>query len=152
RTLDVELEHPTPYFLDLTSHPAYMPVREDVVEAAARRGAPDTWTRPEHLVGNGPFVLERWAFRYEISMTPSPHYWARDTLRLTRVVWLEIDSSHAAMNLFKTGELDAYGSGSFIPPAYQPLMASSLDVRRFPLLMVYWYQLNTRVPPTDDVR
>jgi ABC-type oligopeptide transport system substrate-binding subunit len=32
------------------------------------------------------------------------------------------------------------------------LIGSRLDVRRFPLLMVYWYQLNTRVPPTDDVR
>jgi oligopeptide transport system substrate-binding protein len=151
-TLDVELERPTPYFLDLTSRPAYMPVRRDVVEAAARRGAADAWTRPESLVGNGPFVLSRWDFRYAIRMTPNPRYWARETLRLDEVVWLEIESSHAAMNLFKTGELDAFGSGSSIPPAYQALVGSRPDVRRFPLLMVYWYMLNTRAAPTDDAR
>ncbi len=52
-TLEVELEQPTPYFLDLTSHHAFSPVRRDVIEAFERRGEDDRWTRPESLVGNG---------------------------------------------------------------------------------------------------
>ncbi len=38
RVLEVELEQPTPYFLELASYYAFFPVRRDVIERAAWRG------------------------------------------------------------------------------------------------------------------
>src|SRR6185503_15619136 len=90
-TLEVELERPTPYFIDLTSTPTLFPVRKDVVEAFEKRGEPELWVRPENIVVNGPYILDEWKFRYEITMKPNRHYWAGDKLRIKRIVWFEVE-------------------------------------------------------------
>ncbi|MCC6554319.1 MAG: peptide ABC transporter substrate-binding protein [Polyangiaceae bacterium] len=151
-TLEVELERPTPYLLDLTSRPSYAPVRRDVIEAAARRGPEELWTRPETIVVNGPFTLDSWRFRYEITMKQNPHYWAKGSLRVKRIVWLEVDSSRSAMHLYRTAELDLFGNNIAPAPEYGALVGRAADTRRFPILMTYWYELNTRVPPLNDPR
>jgi oligopeptide transport system substrate-binding protein len=151
-TLDVELERPTPYFLALTCRPAFAPVRRDVIERLERQGEAELWVRPENIVVNGPYTLDTWKFQYEITMKQNPYYWAKDTLRLHRIVWLEIDSSHAAMRLYQAGEIDALGGSWSPPPEYMPLLEDKRDLVRFPLLMIYWYELNTRVRPIYDIR
>lgn len=149
-TLEVELERPTPYFLGLLCRPSYAPVRRDVVEALARRGEEDLWTRPEHIVVNGPYTIEAWRFRHEIVMTENPHYWARDSLRVRRVVWVQADSSQAGMNLYRTSEVDLLT----IPPSPQhhPLVRPLKDYRLYPGLVSYWLDVNTRARPVDDAR
>ncbi len=71
-TLDVELEKPTPYFTDLTSFVTLFPVRRDVIEPFEARGEPELWFRPENIVVNGPYPLDEWKFRYEITMKRNP--------------------------------------------------------------------------------
>ena len=61
--LEVELEQPTPYFLDLTCIPNLAPVRRDVVEAFARRGERDLSVPPERIVAHGPDTPEAWRAR-----------------------------------------------------------------------------------------
>ncbi len=151
-TLEVELERPTAYFLDLTSHQALSPVRRDVVEPFEQRGESDRWTRPESIVSNGAYVLDRWAFQYEIDMKANPFYWDLGKLAIRRIVWLEVQDYHATMNLYKAGELDYLGDGTPPPAEYQPLLAGKQDYRHNDALVVYWYELNTRKPPLDDVR
>ncbi len=80
-TLDVELERPTPYFLDLTTYHAFLPVRRDVIEPFEQRGQGDLWTRPESFVGDGPYVLDRWDFQYQITMKENPYHRDRGRLR-----------------------------------------------------------------------
>jgi oligopeptide transport system substrate-binding protein len=152
RTLEVELEQPTPYFLELTSHHAYAPVRRDVIEDFERRGQADLWTRPESFVGNGPYVLDRWDFRYQITMKENPFHRDRERLKVRRIVWLEVEDYHATMNLYKTGELDYLGDSASLPAEYQARLAGKKDYRRNDYLAVYWYELNTKKPPLDDVR
>ncbi len=151
-TLEVELEQPTPYFLDLTGQPVTFPVRRDVIEAFEKRGDPDLWTRPESIVSNGPYILGEHKFRYEMTMVQNPHYWNRDKLRIHRIVWLEIEDHHPAMNLYKAGEIDYIGDNSSLPSEYQPLLRTKKDYRNNSFLSLYWYELNTKKPPLDDVR
>ena len=151
-TLEVELEHPAPYFLDLTSHHAFSPVRRDVVEAFERRGEADRWTRPESFVGNGPYVLESWAFQYQITMKANPFHRDAGRLAIRRIVWVEVQDYHASMNLYKAGELDYLGDNVPVPAEYQALLAAKQDYRRSDFLSVYWYELNTKRPPLDDPR
>ncbi|MEP7124217.1 MAG: peptide ABC transporter substrate-binding protein [Byssovorax sp.] len=152
RTFEVELEHATPYFLDLITQPVTFPVRRDVVEAFEKRGDPDLWTRPESIVTNGPYTLSEHKFRYEITMVQNPHYWNRDKLRIHRIVWMEIEDYHPAMNLYKAGEFDYIGDNTALPAEYQPLLRTKKDYRNNVFLSVYWYTLNTRKPPLDDAR
>lgn len=149
-TLDVELERPTPYFTDLTSSPTLFPVRRDVVERFEQRGEPELWVRPENIVVNGPYTLDQWKFRYEITMKQNPHYWDRDRLRIRRIVWLEVEDFRSTTNLYKAGEIDYIGDALALPAEYMGLLASKRDFRRFAYLSTYWYELNTRKPPLDN--
>ena len=152
RTLEVELEGPTPYFLRLTSYHTLFPVRRDVIEAFEKRGEPDMWTRPESLVSNGPYVLDRWTFRYEISMRKNEYFRFFERIRLDRLVWLEVEEYHATMNLYKTGEIDYLGDNLQPPAEYMGTLSKRRDFLRNDYLAVQWYELNTRRPPLDDAR
>ncbi len=151
-TLEVELGEPTPYFTDLTSCTSLYPVRRDVIEAFEKRGEPELWFRAENIVNNGPFTLDEWKFRYEITLKQNPHYWAKDKLKLDRVVMLEVEDYHSTMNLYKAGEIDFIGDNLSLPAEYQPLLKTKKDYLNNAYLAVYWYELNTRKPPLDDVR
>lgn len=151
-TLEVELEQPAPYFVQLTAMPITFPVRKDVLDAFAQKGHEELWVRPENIVVNGPYTLERWRFRYELTMKRNPYYWDRDSLRVHRIVWPEIEDTRTAMRLYRTGELDWLGDNGWPPADYHPLLEGKGDFHRFPVLTTSWYELNTRKPPLDDVR
>lgn len=151
-TLEVELEYPTPYFMDLTSYPALFPVRKDVIEAFEARGEPDLWFRPENIVVNGPYTLDEWKFRYEITMKRNPMYWNRDKLKIHRIVWLEIEQYNATMNIYKAGDLDYIGDNTSLPAEHMEWLSTRKDFQRYAYLATYWYEFNTTKPPVDDVR
>lgn len=152
RTLDVELERPTPFFTDLTSLPTLAPVRQDVVEPFEKRGEPEMWTRPESIVVNGPYTLDTWKFRYELTMKKNPQYWAADTLKIDRIVWTMVEEQNAGLNLYKAGELDYIGDNVSIPLEHMKLVENKKDFIRNFFLSTYWYEFNTKAPPVDDVR
>ncbi len=151
-TLEVELEGPTPYFLRLTSYHTLFPVRRDVIEPFERRGDPDLWTRPASLVSNGPYVLDQWAFRYEISMRKNGYHRFAEQMKIDRIVWLEVEEAHATMNLYKTGEIDYLGDNLQPPAEYLATLSKRRDFLHNDYLGIQWYEVNTRKPPLDDVR
>lgn len=150
--LEVALEHPTPYFVELLAHPSTYPVPRELVERFEESGDPDRWTRPEHLVNNGPYALDTWRFRYEITMKRNPQHRSHDRLRIHRIVWMEVESNLSAMNLYKTGELDYMGDNSTLPNDYMARLSAKKDFHRTNYLGTYWYELNVARPPLDDAR
>ncbi|WP_437785740.1 peptide ABC transporter substrate-binding protein [Sorangium sp. So ce1097] len=151
-TLDVELELPTPYFTDLTSFVTLSPVRRDVIEPFEARGEPDRWFRAENIVVNGPYLLDEWKFRYEITMKRNPAYWAHDALRIHRIVWMEISQYNATLQLYRAGDLDYLGDNSALPYEHLGWLSGKKDLRRTEFLSTVYYELNTRKPPLDDAR
>jgi oligopeptide transport system substrate-binding protein len=151
-TLEVELERPTAYFTDLTSFTTLLPVRKDVVEAFEQRGEGELWVRPGNIVTNGPYTLDEWKFRYEITMKRNPFYWNRDKLKVHQIVWLEVDDSRTTMNLYKAGEIDYIGDNLSLPSEYQPLLRTKRDYVNTDYLAIYWYEFNARKPPLNDAR
>jgi ABC-type oligopeptide transport system substrate-binding subunit/DNA-binding SARP family transcriptional activator len=55
RTLWVEVERPTSYFLQLLAQTQAMPLPRHAVETYG-----EAWTETDHIVSNGPFLLESW--------------------------------------------------------------------------------------------
>ena len=55
RTLEMTLENPMPYWIDLCAFLTLAPVHLPTLE---KHGG--SWIKPGRLVGNGPFLLERW--------------------------------------------------------------------------------------------
>ncbi|MCC6522429.1 MAG: peptide ABC transporter substrate-binding protein, partial [Polyangiaceae bacterium] len=147
RTLEVELERPTPHFLELCTLPTLSPVPRAVVERFTARGESDRWFRPESIVSNGPYALENWKFRYEISMVRNPHHPDFERLRMHRLVFLQVNDVQACLNLYRTGEIDYIGSNVSLPSAYMDSLAKQGDFSRFVWLGTYWYELNVKAPP-----
>lgn len=113
RTLRVELERPTPYFLDLTSFVTFFPLYEPLVAAHEtinpRTGQVETspdWTRPDRLVSNGPFRLERWDFKREMRLEHNPHWWDAPRLNIRSVSMPAIEEPSAQVLAFTTGAVD----------------------------------------------
>ncbi len=113
RTLRVELENPTPYFLDLCAFAVFSPVYPDLVKRYERlnpeSGMMETeqgWTKPPHIVGNGPFVLTDWLFKREMRLAKSPHYWGRAGVAIDTISIPSIEDPNAAVLAFRTGAVD----------------------------------------------
>ena len=63
-TLSVKLEGPIPYFLHLTNIYPFYPVPIHLLKQLKEQEIrPELWTRPQHIVTNGPYVLTEWKFR-----------------------------------------------------------------------------------------
>lgn len=150
--LEVETERPVPYFTQLTCYSALSPMREDIVEPLVAKAGLDAVNRPENLVGNGPYTFGEWKFHYEITTLKSPTYWRAPEVKIDKVVWTVVEDAKSSLNLYKTGELDYIGDNTSIPLEVVPFLTSKRDFRRFTTLSVYWYELNTKRPPLDDVR
>jgi len=109
-TLVVELERPTPYFLDLTSfavlHPLYPPLVQAYESIDPRTGRLKTrpdWTKPPNLVGNGPFVLTVWRFKRDMRLEKNPHYWRAGELNIDSIGIPTIEDPNAQVLAFRTG-------------------------------------------------
>jgi oligopeptide transport system substrate-binding protein len=101
-TLEVELEYPTTYFLELCSFPTLMPVRKDIVEAN-----PEQWTqKPETYIGNGPFKMTEWVHDSHISFVKNENYWNKSKVKLDKLKFVMIVQSSSGLAAFETGEVD----------------------------------------------
>lgn len=113
RTLVVELERPTPYFIDLTSFPIYFPMYEPLVSAYERvdpqtarlRSRPD-WTKPPALITNGPFRLVTWDFKREMRLEANTHWHGKDRLAISSIAMPTIEEPNAQVLAFVTGAVD----------------------------------------------
>lgn len=97
RTLVVTLERPVPYFLNLLTTPAYLPVPRAAVEAGGRR-----WTR--RFPANGPFVPAEWRPNDRIVGERNPRY--REPSALASVTFLSVPPGPAQFNLYAGGTVD----------------------------------------------
>lgn len=143
-TLQVELEYPTPYFLDLVSTPPYFPVNSKVDQEDKE------WMKKtgNGFVCNGPFRLEKFHHNNEIIVVKNPSYWASQEVRLPGIRIAIIKDISTQMNLFEKGELQWLGN----PLSKFPLdairhMKQTKQLKYMPTLSVYWYFVNTESFP-----
>ncbi|MGL4774739.1 MAG: peptide ABC transporter substrate-binding protein [Clostridium sp.] len=109
-TLEVTLENPTAYFLELLAFPTYMPTRQDIIEANG-----DAWaTKPETYIGNGPFKLTQWTNKDAIVIEKNENYHNKDVVKLNKVEYKMVAEATTAYAEFKSGRFDMIDS---IPPA-----------------------------------
>lgn len=112
-TLVVELERPTPYFLDLCAFVTFYPAYERLVKAyefvdpaTARVKTEQSWTKPPIAVFNGPMVLDVWRFKRDMRFTKNPFYWNKDAVAIDSVMIPTVEDPNAAVMAFRTGAVD----------------------------------------------
>ncbi|MBA5728323.1 peptide ABC transporter substrate-binding protein [Aerococcaceae bacterium INB8] len=106
KTLEVTLENPTPYFLDLTARTTVMyPVNPRTVEENS------SWALEggENYVTNGPFTLSEWEHNSYFVFSKSPSYWDNENVQLETVEIQIIEAESTANAAFQAGEIDFVG-------------------------------------------
>ena len=151
-TLTITLENPTPYFLFMQMHQAWYPVHQGTIEAHGAMDQRNTrWTRAGNHVGNGPFRLTDWRPNEVIEVVRNEHYWNKENVRLSGILFYPIDDLQTEERSFRTGKIQMTGE---VPldklAAYRKDNPEVLHID--PYLGVYFYRLNTTKPPFDDVR
>ena len=150
-TLEVVLEDPLPYVLSFLTFYSFMPIPRHLLADLERRGIDETlWTRPEHVVSNGPYRLSEWKFRQRMVFERNPRYWDAANVRLDRVRVAMVESYTTALNMYAAGEFDWPGSNTSLPAEFMDYLAGFKDYRRHPYLASYYYWINTKAPPLDN--
>lgn len=150
-TLEVELENPIPYFLRFLTFYSFMPIPQHLIERLEQDGkSPELWTRPEHIVCNGPYKMTEWKFRQYMIFEKNPEYWNLDSVKVDKIRLSMIESYNTALNMYKAGELDWPGSNTPLPNEFMEPMKQYKDFHYAPNLAVYFYWLNTKRPPLDN--
>jgi len=150
-TLEVELEDPLPYFLSFLTFYSFMPIPRHLLDDLEARGIdPELWTRPEHVVCNGPYRMTEWVFRQRMLFEKNPRYWDAGHVGLERVRVAMVESYTTALNMYAAGEFDWPGSNTSLPAEFMDYLAGFADFHRHPYLAAYFYWINTEAEPLDD--
>ncbi len=137
-TLVVELDCPTPYFLELTALPAFFPVNERV-----DREDPSWSQHAQTYVGNGPFVLVDWKHQDHLSLVKNPSYWDASAVHLSALE-LQMFNSDTELKIFEKEEIDWAGSPlSNLPIDAIKGLKSGMSLNTKEMLGTYFVRVNT---------
>lgn len=143
-TLEVTLENPTSYFLELLSIPIFFPINSTIDQKNAN------WAeKVEGYVCNGPFFPKRWQHQESIVAEKNPSYWDSSNVKLDSIEMAML-SEDLELKLFEKNQLDWAGS----PLSVLSLEAiDSLKKQKLlhirPIAGTSFIRINTSLPPFD---
>ncbi len=138
--LDIEFDHPVPWFLYLCAQTPLQPVHAG---ADGRAGT--------NIATNGPWMLTRWSLRDRIRIETNPQYRGPSRPTLQSIDFLAVESANTQLNIFAAGLSDW---SVRVPAAAIPILRTdptwSPRWRADPYLGISFYRLNLERPPLDD--
>lgn len=134
-TLEVRLTASLPYFPLMTTHSSTFPTPQAVVEEFG-----DDWTKPEHIVSNGAYVLTEHVPNERSVRERNPMYWDNEHTIIDKVVALVINDENTAFTRWQAGELDR----TEVPTGQYPRLHEEYptEALSFPRLCSYYYTFN----------
>jgi oligopeptide transport system substrate-binding protein len=131
--LELVLEEPAPWILEILAHPVSYPLHEEFID------------EPRRAPVNGAFLLSEWTPRADIVLLRNPAFHAADSVAAERVNWLPIEEPAAELARYRAGELEITET---IPPGRFAWLSENLplDLRVHPYLGTFWLGLNFRHP------
>ncbi len=144
-TLEVTLNAPTPYFLEMLTHQATYPVNKASMD---KLGA--DWVKPGNLVSNGAYTLAEWVPNDHIKLVKNPKFWDADTVKIDVVNYIPTEDRSSAMKRFEAGELDSYDD---LPTEQLADLKAKFgdQIRVGPYLGTYYFSIKTDKAPWDNV-
>lgn len=147
QTLEVVLENPTPFFMDLCAFVTLFPVHTPTVEKFG-----DEWIKPENIISNGAYVLSSWRINDRIHLEKSPVYWNRDRVAMRSIDVLPVNKANTAFNFYSSGLADLMMDKGLAPPALLNDLRKRPDFHSAAFLGTYFLRFNTVKPPFNDSR
>ncbi|HEV7927241.1 MAG TPA: peptide ABC transporter substrate-binding protein [Verrucomicrobiae bacterium] len=147
RTVRVELNHPTAFFLDLCAFQTLAVVPRQIIEKDG-----DDWMQARPLPTSGPYLLQQWRLNDKIRLVKNPYYWDATNTRCAVVDCLPISAPDTALNLYQTGGADIIWDRDNIPSELLDELAPRPDYHTFPYQGTYFLRCNTTRTPFNDPR
>jgi oligopeptide transport system substrate-binding protein len=146
-TLQVTLDNPTPFFLDLCATTPLYPVHLPSV-----RKWGDDWIKPGHLVGNGAYRLDAWRINDRVRMVKNPLYWDAAHVGMKTIDALPISRANTAFNFYSAGQADLIMDKGLTPLALLSELRKRPDFHSAPFLGTYFIRFNVTRPAFKDAR
>lgn len=139
KTLCVELENPTPYFLTLLSRHYFFPINELV-----DRGNPKWFQSKSTYVSNGPFNISKWEHDYTLSLKKSKNYWDKENVKIPGLKMLMVDGD-TEIKMFENNEIDWAGSPiSTLPLDVFLSFSKKVEFHKHEYVATYFLRVNTK--------
>ncbi|UHS64179.1 peptide ABC transporter substrate-binding protein [Agrobacterium vaccinii] len=146
KTLEITLERPTPFFLELLAHQTALPVSKASVE---KNGA--DFVKPGVMVSNGAYTLQSHVPNDSLIVVKNPNHWDAANTKIDKVIFYPIDDQAASVRRFEAKEMDL--AFNFSADQLERLKKSyGEQVHVSPTLATYYYTFDTREAPYSDVR
>lgn len=147
RTLEITLESPTPYFIELLTHQTGLPLHQASVEANG-----DKFTTPGTMVTNGAYRLVSFQPNDKIVMERNENFYDNDNVAIDRIEWIPFEDRAACMRRFEAGEVQICSDVPGEQMSYvQDNLADSLRVA--PYLGTYYLPVKGKEgSPLKDAR
>lgn len=145
-TLEISLESPAPFFLDMLAGFSTAPVPRHVIEA---HGA--GWTSPDTMVVNGAYRLAEWVSNTHYKLVRNPKYRNADRVRIDEVFYYPVTDKETAVTRFRAGELDIVLD---VPPNRLEWAAKAMprELKISPAQGIRYLIVNTERPRLRDPR
>jgi oligopeptide transport system substrate-binding protein len=146
RTLEIALERPTPYFLELLTHQTGLPVHPPSVEKSGK-----DFVKPENWVSNGAYVLKEFVPNSHIRLDRNKAFHDAGNVKIDTVIYYPSSDLAAAARRFQAGELHLTTD---IPADQIKQLREKLgdQVKVAPYLGTYFLLINTAKAPFNDQR
>ena len=145
-TLEIKLEHPVPYLIELARHQTMFAVPKHIVEKFG-----NNWIKPENVVVDGPYTLVQWIPNADIKLVKNPKFYDAANVKIDVAYFYPLSDRTAELNRYKTGQLDITAG---VPvPQYKELAKEFGSEMHQHVFMTSGYSyFNTKVKPFDDPR
>ena len=146
KTLKIELESVTPYFLELLTHQTGKPMHQASVEEHD-----SDFVQPGNMVSNGAYMLSEFVPNSHVKVDKNPNYHDAENVQIDTVFFYPTEDRGAAVQRFQAGELH---SNNDAPTEQIQFMREELgdQFRVAPYLGTYYYAVKADKEPFSDPR
>ncbi len=135
--LEVELQYPSPHFLELLAQPICAPL-------PAMGGQ-----EPSRF--NGPFQVAAWQHGNVLRLTKNPYYWNNEQISLEEIEVYMVQDTMTAYTMYEKGEIDWIGV-PFVPLSSELItdLNKQNSLLSHPVHRAFWVFLNTKKTPLNS--
>jgi oligopeptide transport system substrate-binding protein len=146
KTLEITLNGPTPYFLEMLTHQATYGVSKANVEKFG-----DDFVKPGNLVSNGAYTLAEFVPNDHIKIVKNPKFFDAANVKIDVVNYIPAEDRAAAMKRYEAGELDS--NNDFPTEQLGDLKTKFGDqLQTGPQLATYYYVFKTKKDPWSNAK